>query len=118
MNNRATGSDREKQAAEYLIKQGMRIVERNFRCKLGEIDLIGWHQDYLVVVEVKYRSSSVKGSAVDAVDGRKQSRICRVADAYRKIHHIGNHVGIRYDVVAIQGDNIEWITNAFQHIFR
>lgn len=118
MNNRATGSDREKQAAEYLEQQGMRIVERNFRCKLGEIDLIGWHQNYLVFVEVKYRSNSVKGCAAEAVDERKQRRICRVADFYRKIHHIGNQIGIRYDVVAIQGENIEWITNAFPHFFR
>ena len=118
MNNRATGSNRERQAEEYLEKQGMRIVERNFRCKLGEIDLIGWHQNYLVFVEVKYRSSKVKGSAVEAVDGRKQKRICRVADYYRKSHRIGVQTGIRYDVVAIQGENIEWIPNAFPHIFR
>ena len=118
MNNRATGSDREKQAAEYLEQQGMRIVERNFRCKLGEIDLIGWHQNYLVFVEVKYRSNNGKGSAVEAVDARKQRRICKVADSYRKIHHIGNQTGIRYDVVAIQGEKIEWITNAFPHFFR
>lgn len=118
MNNRATGSDREKQAAEYLEQQGMRIVERNFRCKLGEIDLIGWHQNYLVFVEVKYRSSSVKGSAVEAVDERKQRRICRVADYYRNSHRIGNQTGVRYDVVAIQEEKMEWITNAFPHRYR
>ena len=118
MNNRATGSDKEIQAADYLKRQGMRIVEHNFRCKLGEIDLIGWHQDYLVFVEVKYRSSNVKGSAIEAVDERKQRRICRVADYYRNSHRIESQAGVRYDVVAIQGDRIEWITNAFPHRFR
>ena len=118
MNNRATGSDREKQAEEYLKQQGMRVVERNFRCKLGEIDLIGWHQNYLVFVEVKYRSSNVKGSAVEAVYERKQRRICRVADYYRNIHKIGSQAGVRYDVVAIQGERIEWLSNAFPHRFR
>ena len=77
MNKRRTGAVWEKVAAEYLIKNGMRVLETNFRCRLGEIDLIGSHQGYLVFVEVKYRSTSEKGYAVEAVDHRKQCRICR-----------------------------------------
>ena len=52
MNKRRTGAVWEKVAAEYLIKNGMRVLETNFRCRLGEIDLIGSHQGYLVFVEV------------------------------------------------------------------
>ena len=117
MNSRTTGADREKQAAEYLERQGMRIVERNYRSRQGEIDLIGWHQGYLVFVEVKYRSGNEKGHAAEAVDLRKQRRICRVADYYRYCHGVGQDVGVRYDVVAIQGEMITWFQNAFPHIY-
>ena len=112
------GADREKQAAEYLERQGMRIVERNFRIRQGEIDLIGYHQGYLVFVEVKYRSGDTKGHASEAVNLKKQQRICRVADYYRYSRRLGADIGIRYDVIAIQGEEISWIQNAFPHIYK
>lgn len=118
MNNRTTGTDRERQAAEYLERQGMRIAERNFRTRQGEIDLIGYHQGYLVFVEVKYRAGDAKGHAAEAVDLKKQRRICRAADFYRYSHGLGQSVGVRYDVVAIQGEKIYWIQNAFPHIYK
>lgn len=117
MNKRRAGADYEKQAAEYLTERGMRILETNFRSRQGEIDLIGCHQGYLVFVEVKYRSSSAKGYALEAVDYRKQCRICRVADYYRYSHGLGDDIGIRYDVVGIQGTQVQWIQNAFTHIY-
>lgn len=117
MNTRKTGEQWEEAAADYLRTQGMRIVERNFRGRQGEIDLIGYHQGYLVFVEVKYRSTTAKGSAAAAVDGHKQRQICKTADYYRYIHNMGDDVGVRYDVVAIQGSEIEWIKNAFPHIY-
>ncbi len=116
MNRRKTGTEWEKAASEYLQAQGMRIVERNFRCRQGEIDLVGYHQGYLVFVEVKYRRTDVKGSALEAVDGRKQRRICRAADYYRLRHGIGSDAAVRYDVVAVQDGRILWLRNAFPHV--
>lgn len=118
MNRRATGAEWEAQAAAYLADRGMEIVERNFRCRQGEIDLIGYHQEYLVFVEVKYRSSSGAGYALEAVGQRKQNRICRAADYYRYLHGIGEDRCIRYDVVGIQEGEIVWIRNAFPHAWR
>lgn len=118
MNNRATGTDREKLAAKYLAQRGMKITEQNYRNRNGEIDLIGYHGDYLVFVEVKYRRDTQKGFAAEAVDMRKQRRICKVADYYRYSHGMGERIKVRYDVVAIQGDEINWIQNAFPHIYR
>lgn len=112
------GADREKQAADYLERQGMKIVERNFRTRQGEIDLIGYHRGYLVFVEVKYRSGDAKGYAAEAVDRRKQLKICRVADYYRYSRRLGDGIGVRYDVVAIQGEEISWIQNAFPHMYK
>lgn len=116
-NKRKVGGTWEKQAAEYLTKQGMRIVETNFRCKQGEIDLIGYHDGYLVFVEVKYRSTSKQGYALEAVDYRKQSKICRVADYYRYLHKVSDFTKLRYDVVAVQNGEISWIQNAFNHVY-
>lgn len=118
MNKRALGSDQESLAAKYLEEQGMQIVERNYRNKHGEIDLIGYHKGYLVFIEVKYRSGTVAGSAAESVDWRKQRKICRVADYYRYTHGIGDNIGVRYDVVAIQREEINWIPNAFLHVYR
>ena len=118
MNKREEGAKREAVAATYLEQHGMKLVERNFRGRQGEIDLIGYHNGYLVFVEVKFRSSMSKGSALAAVDVRKQRQICKVADYYRYLHRISDNNLIRYDVVAIQGECIEWIQNAFPHIDR
>lgn len=115
MNKRAMGAAKEQLAARYLESQGMQIVERNYRNRRGEIDLIGYHLGYLVFVEVKYRAGTDKGYAVEAVDGRKQGQICKVADYYMLTHPVSGRMGIRYDVVAIQGETIQWIQNAFPH---
>lgn len=116
MNKRKLGTDKEQIAAEYLTAHGMRIIERNFRGHQGEIDIIGYEGKYLVFVEVRYRSGKTFGSAIESVDYRKQRQICKVADYYRFLHHLSDDVMVRYDVVAIQGEEIQWIPNAFLHI--
>lgn len=117
MNKREKGKQMEALACDYLEKQGMRIVAQNFRSNAGEIDIIGYHKGYLVFVEVKYRSGVERGGALAAVDYRKQRRICKVADYYRFLHKINDFAKIRYDVLAIQGEEIVWIPNAFFHIY-
>lgn len=116
MNTREIGAKQEDVAAAYLTARGMEILERNFRNRQGEIDIIGRHEGYLVFVEVKYRKGLRQGMPAEAVDLRKQQKVCRVADYYRMLHHVGDGAAIRYDVVAIQADNIEWFQNAFYHI--
>lgn len=115
MNQRSVGGAWETKAAEYLRENGVEILERNFRSRYGEIDIIGRHVGYLVFVEVKYRAGFSRGYALEAVGIQKQRRICRTADYYRCKHGIGAGVGIRYDVVAFQDGQVEWICNAFPH---
>ncbi len=112
---RAVGMEREKMACRYLKERGVRIKERNFRCRQGEIDLIGYDGEYLVFFEVKYRKAASKGSASEAVDSRKQKKICRVSDYYRMIHNCPSDTAIRYDVIAIDGEQVNWIRNAFYY---
>lgn len=115
-NNRRTGAEAENRAARYLEEHGLRILERNFCSRKGEIDLIGNHEGYLVFVEVKYRSTDRKGAPEAAVGTAKQRRICGTADYYRFLHGLGEFTPVRYDVVAVKGQEIIWYKNAFPHI--
>ena len=116
MNTRQKGNAYEQMAADYLEKRGMRILERIFRRgRNGEIDIIGRDGKYLVFVEVKYRAGMGRGSAAEAVTAAKQRMICKVADYYRILHKYDENTWVRYDVVAIQGEEITWIPNAFLH---
>ena len=119
-NKRKTGSEYETVACHYMEQLGFRTAARNFNCRQGEIDLIGYHEGYLVFGEVKYRASDAKGMPEDAVNRAKQIRICRSADYYRLLHGYPDDSPVRYDVIAICGkDNsrITWYKNAFPHIY-
>lgn len=113
MNNRATGTEKEQTAAEFLQKNGMRILEKNYRCKQGEVDIIGRHKGYLVFVEVKYRKSDRMGFPEEAVHRKKQKRICNCARVYMYLKGLGAEYPVRFDVVAICGEQITWYQNAF-----
>ena len=102
-NRREKGKAYEEQAACYLTEHGFALLEKNFRCRQGEVDLIGLHEDCLVFVEVKYRSSPLSGRPEEAVGSLKQSRICMASDYYRLMHQVEGSRQIRYDVVAIYG---------------
>ncbi len=121
MNKRAVGKEYEEKACRYLEKRGFLIAERNFRCRQGEIDIIGYHEEYLVFVEVKYRTTKYAGHPAEAVTKQKQKRICRTGDYYRYKHGIGDQRAVRYDVMSIcgmeNGMDICWYKNAFWHIF-
>ena len=88
-------------AACFLKTQGYQILERNYRCKKGEIDLIAREGQYLVFVEVKYRSTNESGLPEEAVDLRKQRQISRVAAWYLTEKGLDIYTPCRFDVVAI-----------------
>ncbi|MDD3218605.1 MAG: YraN family protein [Lachnospiraceae bacterium] len=115
MNKRAIGTNQEIKAAEYLKNQGYEILERNFRCRIGEIDIIARDGRYLVFVEVKYRKSTRYGGAVYAVDYKKQAKISKVADYYMLKNQIPENSACRFDVVAIDDEKIELLKNAFEY---
>lgn len=115
MNKRAVGTACEQQVAEYLKQQGYEVLECNFRCRQGEIDIIARDGKYLVFVEVKYRSSNGMGRPVEAVDRRKQHTISKVAMYYCLTHGHNEMTPCRFDVAAVQGSEIELIKNAFEY---
>lgn len=113
MNKRALGTQYEEITAEYLTQQGAQILERNFRCRQGEIDLIIKDGAYLVFVEVKYRSSLKNGDPAEAVTSVKQERIRTAARYYLYQNRYGEDTPCRFDVIRILRGEINWIKNAF-----
>ena len=115
MNKRKVGTDKEILAAAFLEKQGVTILERNYRNRSGEIDLVGREGEYLVFFEVKYRRDADMGHPEEAVGYAKQRQICRVADYYRCVKRLPSQTAVRYDVVAIEDEQVRWVKNAFPH---
>lgn len=110
------GDRAERLACAYLERRGLVLLERNYRLRLGEIDLIMTDQDLLVFVEVKYRSSSGFGSALEQVTPAKQRRIKMVAAAY--LQRFSELPCVRFDVVGVSpaGSDFgfKWVKGAFE----
>lgn len=115
MNNRTTGTYYEQKAADFLAEQHVKILDRNFRCRYGEIDLIGKDNRYLVFFEVKFRSTGQQGLPEEAVTLKKQKIISFVSKYYCLTHHILDVTPMRFDIISICGDQIRWIQNAFDY---
>ncbi len=111
-----TGKEGEDIAEQYLLKQGYRILVRNYRTKVGEIDIVAREGNALVFVEVKARSGVRFGLPQDAVDLRKQAKLSRLAMAYLRHKNVLPCI-CRFDVVAVMGakgkHKVELIRNAF-----
>lgn len=116
MNKREIGSEYEAASILFLEQQKVQILEKNFRCKIGEIDIIGLYDNKLIFFEVKYRSTKRYGVAAEAINSNKMKTISMVADYYRVTHRQYSDRQISFDVIAIDNDKeIKWIKNAFQY---
>ena len=115
-NKRTLGSKYEEIAANELMKKGYKILERNYRCHKGEIDIIASKDGFIVFVEVKYRGTDAKGQPYEAVDYNKQRAISAVAAHYLTVKVGSVDVPCRFDVISILNDKTEHIENAFDYI--
>ncbi len=113
MNKRVIGAAKERQAAAYLTGRGYRILEQNFRCPRGEIDLIAYRDGTVIFVEVKYRSGEESGMPEEAVNRAKQRRIIRAATQYLVQEGLWEQTLCRFDVIAICGEELVHYQNAF-----
>ncbi len=114
-NNRKVGEAQETRAVWELERLGYKILQKNFRCKIGEIDIIALHKGYLVFVEVKYRKNKWSGYAAEAVTWKKQQIISRVADYYIR-SHCSKMPSCRFDVAALDGKDFTIYENAFEYV--
>ena len=106
----ATGEDR---AADHLVRNGFRIVERNYRCKLGELDIVARDGSTLVFVEVRSRRDAEFGSALDAINVHKRRKVTKVAMFYLARRQ-PKFREARFDVVAITGPELVHIKDAWR----
>lgn len=127
MGKKQIGQRAEGAACAYLIKQGLRLVKRNFLCKVGEIDLIMRHDEVLVFVEVRYRKLAKFGHALESVTWHKQQKVIKAAEYFLLLNKKYASFKCRFDVISIMpnvetpimptvGDNLAilWVKNAFQ----
>ena len=116
---RAVGARAEQLACEFLTGQGLTPITRNFRCRLGEIDLVMRHGTCLVFVEVRFRSGRRLTGAGMTVDIHKQRKLIRTAALFLARHPTLASVPARFDVIAIDADErgqqtLDWIRDAFR----
>ena len=116
--SREQGQWAEELAHNHLCEQGLQSIERNYRCKMGEIDLILLEHDIVVFVEVRYRRSQYYGGSLESIDIRKQQRIWNTATYYLQTHRWAQQHPCRFDVVLISGavenPQLHWIVDAFR----
>ncbi|CAM3553995.1 YraN family protein [Parendozoicomonas haliclonae] len=114
------GYDAENQALAHLLSEGLKLRERNYACKLGELDLVMQEQETIVFVEVRYRNGEKFGSAAESVHHQKQKRLCNTAQHYLQTFKLTDRFPCRFDTITIQpasppdkGNKVSWIKNAF-----
>jgi putative endonuclease len=119
MDRRALGTEAEILARDYLLARGLKLVCENFRCRMGELDLVVLDGEVLAIVEVRLRTRAEFGGAAASVDWRKRARIIRTAQYLLLQRRELRCYPVRFDVVALAsaapsgGAAIEWIRGAF-----
>ena len=112
------GKQAEETACRYLTANGLKLVEKNYKCQRGEIDLVMQDNNSIVFIEVRYRRNNRFGSGAESVIKRKQQKLIMTAMHYLQTHRNSAANATRFDVISIQGqhgeNDIEWIQNAFQ----
>lgn len=117
--NKSKGQHYESLASDYLKEQGLKLLNRNFQCRFGEIDLIMMQREVLCFIEVKYRTSMGYGGAASAIPAQKQKKIVKTAQIYIAENDRLKQHAMRFDALLMQqqkGDqniSIDWIQNAF-----
>ena len=108
----------ESRAATYLEQHGLAVLERGYRCRLGELDLVCRDDRQLVIVEVRARGRGARCSAIDSIDAHKRRRIVQATRHLLMRHAAWQAAPIRFDVVAFEAidtaePQVQWIKNAF-----
>lgn len=113
------GAMAERLALRHMKKQGLKRVDSNFAAPCGELDLIMLDANSLVFVEVRFRSKSRFGSAIESITSNKQKKVRKTAQLFLQYHPQHNHRQCRFDVVTVTYDDtskhncLEWVKGAF-----
>lgn len=107
------GSQAEDRALQHLQQHGLRLLARNWRCKLGELDLVMQDGDTVAVVEVRSRARANHGAAAETVDWRKRRKLVRATRLWLARQPQFAEQPLRFDVVTLDAGRIEWRREAF-----
>lgn len=115
MKTQESGRIAEDEAMDYMIKQGVKLVARNYNCRFGEIDLIMRDKECLVFVEVRNRKNTSFGGGIASITLAKREKIMKTASHYLICNKLYDKIPFRFDVVSIDGAKrvITWLKNAF-----
>jgi putative endonuclease len=126
INTKKLGTQIEDLVCNYLQQQKLKLITRNYKCRLGEIDLIMYDQTTLVFIEVRYRQQLNFGSSLESVNLIKQNKIIKTAEYYLLSQQLSEEISCRFDVVGVKPMSeklsniskldpaqVEWIKNAF-----
>jgi putative endonuclease len=126
INTKKIGNQIEHLVCDYLRKQKLKLITRNYACRLGEIDLIMQDQSTLIFIEVRYRQHINFGNSLESVNSIKQNKIIKTAEYYLLSQHLSEKKACRFDVVGVKSTlqklgsiskldaaQVEWIKNAF-----
>ena len=115
------GEDAETACRDYLRSQGLKLVDKNFSCRQGEIDIIMLDKKVLVFIEVRFRKNNNFGGGLESITASKQQKLRQTAELY--LQQNNQYENARFDVVSMSKNNqtsnnrqeytFEWITNAF-----
>jgi putative endonuclease len=118
MTTRDTGAQWEQAVAAHLQQSGLRMLQNNFVCRVGEIDLVMAEADCTVFVEVRYRRAATFGDGLDSVGSSKRTKLLRAAQVWLSAHPRRAAAPCRFDVVGCTGSldapQFDWIRNAFE----
>lgn len=113
MNTRKIGGFHEEKAIRYLKNNGFQIIKQNYRCKVGEIDIIALKENILRFIEVKYRENDFYGNPLEVVNKRKQNKIQKTAAWFLNENMQYVDMQCSFDVMAVMGQQITYIFNGF-----
>jgi putative endonuclease len=115
---RQIGAHWEDAALAHLQQSGLKLLDRNFNCRYGELDLVARDRDTIVFVEVRYRASSSRGDGAESIGASKRAKLVRAAQVYLQTRPQFASSPCRFDVVACGGTpqqpQIDWMRNAFE----
>lgn len=107
-----SGAAAEDRAADYLQRQGLKLVARNWRCRQGELDLVMRDGNTLVFVEVRSRASAAFGGAGASITPAKQAKLIRAAEHF--LLQQAHRGACRFDAILIEGGQLQWLRSAFE----
>jgi putative endonuclease len=115
---RQIGAQWESAALAHLQRSGLKLLDRNFNCRYGELDLVARDREVIVFVEVRYRGTAARGDGMASVGSSKRAKLVRTAQVYLQAHPQLSAAPCRFDVVACSGTpqapQIEWTRAAFE----